>query len=337
MDYTLAMDGLPTEVRAENLRLPDGFNPDSRALAQQWLAELEQKAGWEYEYLLKVQQLFNKSFIYTLQPPALGRNSIDEFLFDTQRGFCEHYASSFVFLMRVAGIPARVVIGYQGGQYNEEDEYLIVRQRDAHAWAEVWIEGQGWKRVDPTAAVAPSRIEEGIGAAIPDEEASLVPGARLNTGIWRSINWVQLRIDNLSYTWHSWVLSYDNEAQAGFFKRYFGGSAAWKIGLFFIVGCGLTVVLVLLIGSAGLKRRYQYSEAEIYARHLRYLSRFGFDKAPAESPTQFAQRVAEIRPLWREQLIGIAQLYSSIAFNAQDNLKEQFALACRNFRLNKKP
>src|ERR1039457_5975328 len=108
-----------------------------------------------------------QGFVYTLEPPLLGRDSVDEFLFGSKSGFCEHYASSFVFLMRAAGVPARVVTGYQGGDINPVDGYMIVRQSDAHAWAEVWLKGRGWVRFDPTAAASPVRVESGIAAAVP--------------------------------------------------------------------------------------------------------------------------------------------------------------------------
>src|SRR5690606_7640439 len=106
--------------------------------------------------------IFHDQFVYTMRPPRLGVNAIDDFLFETKRGFCEHFASTFVYLMRTGGVPARIVVGYQGGDFNPVDAYFIVRQSDAHAWAEVWLEGEGWRMVDPTAAVAPSRIERGV-------------------------------------------------------------------------------------------------------------------------------------------------------------------------------
>src|SRR5690606_17836373 len=118
--------------------------------------------------------LFNREFTYTLQPPTLGQDSVDEFLFSTKRGFCEHFSSSFAFLLRAAGIPTRVVVGYQGGRWNPLENYLLVSQSDAHAWTEVWREGQGWQMIDPTAAVAPNRIEQGINEALGLEDQQLV-------------------------------------------------------------------------------------------------------------------------------------------------------------------
>ena len=146
-------------------------------------------------------------FEYTLQPPLLGENSVDEFLFDAKQGFCEHFASSFVFLMRAAGVPARVVTGYQGGDTNPVDGYMVVRQADAHAWAEVWLAGGGWTRVDPTAAAVPVRVELGITAAAPAGQ-SLLMRANLNWLKGLRNNW-----EALTNQWNQWVLGYNPDRQ----------------------------------------------------------------------------------------------------------------------------
>ncbi|MGH8482750.1 MAG: transglutaminaseTgpA domain-containing protein, partial [Nevskiaceae bacterium] len=148
-------------------RLPDGRNPLAQALARQWRDEGLDDA----QVIERALRLFRtQEFFYTLEPPRLGADPVDEFLFETRRGFCEHYSSAFTVLMRAAGIPARVVVGYQGGELNEVGGYYVVRQADAHAWSEVWLEGSGWIRVDPTAAVAPSRVESGLSAALEPAE-----------------------------------------------------------------------------------------------------------------------------------------------------------------------
>ncbi|HEY6721098.1 MAG TPA: DUF3488 and transglutaminase-like domain-containing protein, partial [Burkholderiales bacterium] len=159
-----APGGANPQDLAMALRLPRGFNPRSQALAREWRESLPDDPA----IIRRAIEFYRGSrFEYTLEPPLLGRNSVDEFLFDTKQGFCEHFASSFVFLMRAAGVPARVVTGYQGGDTNPVDGYMVVRQADAHAWAEVWLAGNGWTRVDPTAAAAPVRVELGITAAAP--------------------------------------------------------------------------------------------------------------------------------------------------------------------------
>ena len=163
LDYRLEPEPLPRWRRRQEVQLPGGGNPRSREMARRWLLE----AGSEQAYINRLLKHYRDSFTYTLQPPALGRHSVDEFLWKTQRGFCEHFSSSFVFMLRAAGIPARVVAGYQGGEYNAEEKYLTVHQYDAHAWSEVWLSGRGWVRVDPTAAVAPERVEQGLATLEP--------------------------------------------------------------------------------------------------------------------------------------------------------------------------
>ena len=153
---------LSSPLRDRATQLPAGSNPRARALAAQWRNQYN-----DHELVNHALQHFNQeAFFYTLNPPLLGRHSVDEFLFDIREGYCEFYASAFTFLMRAAGIPARVVTGYQGGYYSDIGGYLLVRQSDAHAWAEVWLTGSGWVRIDPTAAVAPQRIREGSTAAL---------------------------------------------------------------------------------------------------------------------------------------------------------------------------
>src|SRR6185503_6653336 len=158
---------------ARALRLPAGFNKRSLAIAAEWRAASRSDAE-----ILERALAFLKAgrYTYTLEPPLLGTDSVDEFLFDTRSGFCEHFSSAFTFLMRAAGVPARVVTGYQGGDLNPIDRIVTVRQWDAHAWSEVWLAGRGWVRVDPTAAVAPERIERGLEAALSEGGESLPGG-----------------------------------------------------------------------------------------------------------------------------------------------------------------
>ena len=160
---TRSQPTLDAQRARRGLRLPAGFDPRTHALAD----ALARSARHDDDghRARRARSFPRRRFSYTLKPPLLGRDSVDDFLFDTQQGFCEHYASAFVVLMRAAGIPARVVTGYQGGWWNELGNYLLVRNSDAHAWAEVWMAGRGWVRVDPTAAVSPARMTLGAAAA----------------------------------------------------------------------------------------------------------------------------------------------------------------------------
>jgi transglutaminase-like putative cysteine protease len=186
---------LSAQERARALELPAGFDPKTRALAADWRAAHPDDIG----VVRAALDLFHASFRYTLRPPLLGRDSIDDFLFSTRQGFCEHYASAFVVLMRSAGIPARVVTGYQGGWWNDSGGYLLVRNSDAHAWAEVWMAGRGWVRVDPTAAVSPARIE--LGAAAASDASS-----------WEQTSWVRAlrnNFDRVNCWWTQTVIRFD--------------------------------------------------------------------------------------------------------------------------------
>ncbi len=150
--------GASEAERSNWLDLPPTYNPRTLQLAE----EIRSRSGSDADRVrATLEHLRRGGYEYTLSPPRLGRNSIDEFLFDTRQGYCEHYASAFVFLMRALDVPARVVTGYQGGELNPVDGFLTIRQSDAHAWSEVWLQGRGWVRVDPTAVVAPMRIDQG--------------------------------------------------------------------------------------------------------------------------------------------------------------------------------
>ncbi len=306
LDYLASPDSLPLDIYRRNLHVPEGYNPKAVALARSWLADGHRGQ----DIVNKALFLFQDSFYYTLRPPILGRHSIDEFLFLTQRGFCEHFASSFVILMRSANIPARVVVGYQGGEYNPLEDYFLVRQSDAHAWAEVWFDGKGWVRVDPTAAVAPSRIEEGLSASLEGEERALL-GAGFE-GAWYSP--IQMRLDAMSYSWHKWVLGYDDERRKEVLKKLLGGGELWRIALFF-VGTFVSVLLVIfiwLVVRHGAKPKP--AEVKVYRMLLAKLERRGYSLEPGETPGEFIQRVANDRPKWCSQLSLIHRLFNRVVY-----------------------
>jgi hypothetical protein len=186
-------------------------------------------------------------YTYTLQPPLLGRHSIDEFLFDTRQGYCEHYAAAFVVLMRALDIPARVVTGYQGGEVNPVDGFMTVRQSDAHAWAEVWLAQRGWIRVDPTAVVAPMRIEQG--AVEIARQAGLNPGfggaAGAGAPTWiRWLRTVRFNWEALQNSWNQWVLAYSPERQRALLERL-GLEPDWRM-LGVLLGVSLIAILAVL-------------------------------------------------------------------------------------------
>jgi protein-glutamine gamma-glutamyltransferase len=212
------------------LDLPDNFNPRSIALGRQWRAE---HAGDDRAIIERALRMFNETFIYSLAPPLLGRHSMDDFLFSTREGYCEHYASAFAVLMRAAGIPTRVVTGYLGGRYIGLGDYWLVLQSDAHAWNEVWLEGEGWVRVDPTAAVAPERVFSDRGAA------TRAGGGEASRSWWRGIGDVG---DWIGHRWISAVLEFNALRQREVLRPFGVPDATWR-------DLGLALVLVFSVLS----------------------------------------------------------------------------------------
>ena len=284
-DYRANRGEVPATL-AEALRLPARINPRSRALAQQW-----QSLPPERIVEAALAMFREDDFHYTLQPSLLGRDAVDQFLFETRRGFCEHYASAFVFLMRAAGVPARVVAGYQGGEVNPVDGYLIVRQSDAHAWAEVWLAGVGWVRIDPTAAVAPSRIEQGIVAALPASEP-LPAIVRLDADWLRDL---RNRWEAANNGWNLWVLGYNPQRQRELLSRLGLQDPDWQS-----MTTSLTVLCSLLLLSVTLwtlrERRHPDPAQLAWGKYCGQLARRGICRAEWEGPLDFADRVAQARP-----------------------------------------
>jgi transglutaminase-like putative cysteine protease len=190
-------------------------------------------------------------FFYTLNPPLLAMDDpVDDFLFNVRKGYCEHYASAFTFLMRAAGIPARVVVGYQGGEMNPVGEYMIVRQSDAHAWSEVWLSDTGWTRIDPTAAVSPLRIEQGAEAVAAKEVGTVFKSPALGAVRW-VVNHVRLNWDALNNVWNQWVLDYSAKRQKrllellGLARTWKGISTGIILSLMAVLGFGAGLLLYL--------------------------------------------------------------------------------------------
>jgi len=278
--------------RARYLSLPRNSNPRAQALADQWWQDVDYQPQ---AFIQRVLMEFNRDFIYTLEPAALGAQAIDDFLLNTRQGFCEHFAGATAFLLRHVGIPARVVTGYHGGEWNPLQNYLIVRQYDAHAWIEVWLEGQGWVRLDPTEAVAPERILQSADEVF-SGQAGFLADRPLNT--WVSGRWLrqlQLQYDALNFSWQRWVLNY-HQQQSNFLSQWLGELSYQKIALALIV----PFVFVSAILSWMLLRARPILPDDPYQRTLhkllRYLSRKGVGRNPEETLRQFALRLLPTYP-----------------------------------------
>ncbi|HEY8355210.1 MAG TPA: DUF3488 and transglutaminase-like domain-containing protein [Methylophilaceae bacterium] len=305
-DYTLGRDAAPDALQAA-LHLPDTGNSRSLALARSWA-----ESGRTPEAIVQTAlDMFRENeFYYTLRPPRLGQQPIDEFLFDTRRGFCEHYAGAFVYLMRAAGIPARVVTGYQGGELNPVGNYLIVRQSDAHAWAEVWLQERGWVRIDPTAAVAPSRIEYGIEIAIPNENP-LPLLARNSNPRMKSL---YLNLDAIDHAWNQWVLDYNQERQMELLSSLTGSRLSWQdLAVAMMVSVVLIVLLLAYFALRG-QRLGRDELQRLYGLFLKKLRHKGIIRMPQEGPLAFGRRAANALPQHAERIGRISDLYAQMRY-----------------------
>jgi transglutaminase-like putative cysteine protease len=306
--YRVGYEGISPLERRRGLQLPEGYNWRARALAQ----NMRRAARDDRDYVNQVLGMFrNQAFFYTLTPPLLGENPIDDFLFNVRSGFCEHYASAFVFLMRAAGIPARVVTGYQGGEVNPVGNYMIVRQSEAHAWAEAWVEDRGWIRVDPTAAVSPQRVESGIAAAIPTTD----PLPLLVRGDSAWLRQLRFTWDSMANNWNQWVLGYNPERQFWLLSRVGLDRATWQTLalILFVVTCLITAgFAAVLLRRLGRQRRDPV--ARIYARFCRKLARRGATRSPSEGPADFAERAVKEFPQAAATIRAITGMYINLRY-----------------------
>ena len=304
--YKLEAQPLNEREKIMALQITEGENPRTRQLAQTWLnLSPTQKIN-------TALNLFREQpFVYTLKPPILGKDPVDQFLFSTKKGFCEHYATSFVYLMRAAGLPARIVTGYQGGELNPNGNYLIVRQSDAHAWAEVWLENQGWVRIDPTAAVSPARIEQGIGDAL--READELPMmARHDFPLFKKafLSW-----DNINNSWNQWVLGYDDKKQLDFLSKVSGKDLSLTdlvVGMILALLVAMAVTAFFVLKKTTIKLN---PVQKVYAKYLKKLKAIGLQPNIGEGVLDFANRTALQLPVQKAPIMAIATRYNALVYS----------------------
>lgn len=304
-------DTLPAMQQRIDTRLSGTANPRTRAFATQ----LRAQSSSDEDFIKQVLTMFNQqTFVYTLSPPLLGDNAVDDFLFTTKRGFCEHYASAFTVLMRAAGIPARVVTGYQGGELNDMNHYLIVRQSDAHAWSEVWLQDKGWVRIDPTAAVSPSRIERGIDSAVAAGES--VPGRTLRQSAW--LKRLRLSWDAVNTYWKERIVQFGAEDQRSLLRRLGIEDPDWRT-----LGLGLMVTVVLFFFGLMVYLTWRFRPKRrdpivvAYVVLKRKLEQKQVASTPYEGPVDFLTRASKARPELAQALAEIRDLYISLRYGPQ--------------------
>jgi len=297
-------------------QLPEEGNPESQALAESWSSRL----GSPTAILDAARRYFRQGdYRYTLRPGLLGENPVDGFLFDTRSGYCEHFASAFTFLMRAAGIPARVVVGFLGGDLNPYGNHLIVKQYHAHAWVEVFINDQGWIRVDPTALVAPERVSMGVtGALASGDLPDFLNRARTR---WLSgyIQRLVYMADAINLRWNAWFMEYSRTEQAGLMRKVIASirrpHSAWIAILIFLVS-----VLAAWAGiryHARVKSHRKDHVQESYDFFCRKLERVGIQRHPAQGPRDWARLVTMHRPELKKEVTAITDAYISLRYKPE--------------------
>lgn len=300
---------LPAGVRDINLMLPQRGNEKSRAFGEQLIRDYPEPTARVAAVLGFLQK---QGFVYTLEPPVLYGNQIDMFLFATKAGFCEHYASSFAYLMRAANIPARVVSGYLGGELHPTGGYYSIYQFDAHAWTEIWLQGRGWVRVDPTIVVAPERSIN-LENALPDQFRTLTDLALVR---YRGVDWLN-EIRNqwmlVDYHWTRWVVGFDNNRQTNILQHLLGAITFLRMAaLLFGI---MTVVILFIIGYLQWNRvRSVAYESRLYERACRKMRRSGWPRVESETALAYQNRLGMEGVGKAAQMKIICELYQRIHY-----------------------
>lgn len=292
---------IPSQIR-ENTAYDIGDNPRTEALVAQWVEE-----GGADSVVQRLLLQFNSNFTYTYEPPTYLEEAVDQFLFDGQRGFCEHFASATAAVLRMAGIPARIVAGYQGGEVHPTEGYLIVHQYNAHAWVEYWQDNIGWTRLDPTSAVAPERIEMGFEQFFRNDD--LLDESFFSLERFRGFplaNWVRLQLDSLNYRWLSLVLGYDTGSQFDLLEDLLGEVTPLKLALS-IVAALATLVGVYLLVTAIYTNRTLTPEQRIVRLYLTRLRKLGFSPQPGMTLENILAKATEQLPEYRDQLVELTE------------------------------
>jgi protein-glutamine gamma-glutamyltransferase len=312
-------------TRLMALRLPEELNPRTRELALQWHSETPDPIVLANRFQTWIQ----KDFKYSLEAPLLGRNTADDFLFNTKLGFCQHFSSSFAVFMRSAGIPTRVVTGFVGGRYNQFGGYWMLYGKDAHAWDEIWVEGRGWVRVDPTAAVAPENILD-----------TLEDSAGTETFAESIFNSSSKTSDWLRHSWNELVLGYDAARQKNLLRPLgLNTDDAKQLTFVFMVGAGIALGFTLMLLLR--QRREDLHEVErawrAFSQQMRK-NRYG--KLDHEPASRFAERIAELyqgkTPESTEQIKQLCTRYTQWRYENKEfdsGEIKQLVTDLRQFRL----
>ena len=283
---------LSSELKNRNLYYPKGENPRLEQYAEQLV-----NSGWTEQQIIQtvLTNIRQNNYFYTLSPPLLNDNSLDQFFFDTHSGFCVHYASAFAYLMRAAGIPARVVTGYLGGELNPQGNYYSVFQYDAHAWTEVWLPQQGWLRVDPTSAVNPQRVEDGFSAAMMQQQTALSSNF-FSLHQYRNFAWVnqiRMQLEAIDYQWTRWVVGFSAQKQYDLLSKWFGHISLVKTGVMMTLGF-VTILALLWLANRYWRSTVKTPEqVKIYLAGLKHIEQLYQSKPKSMPANSYAQMIQQ--------------------------------------------
>ena len=337
---------LPKPVKLDRARLLQTTAQPSakmQTLLRQWRSNAstdKQLADLVYKWLA------DNEFSYSLRPPTLDQDRpLEDFIFNSKVGYCEHYASTFSTLMRWLGVPARIVVGYQGGSINKQGNFIEVKYSDAHAWSEVWVD-QHWQRYDATLVVSPERIEFGMDAFADLWNSNLL-GSQLDgralsnilnpTGINGALNFIKENLNNIGYQWNKWIVNYDFDAQRKLLSRL-GFSTRNSVS---------TLVAILLLGGCSILLFYFWrllpkpqrigEEQRVYLKFVALFSKQGIDKALSETPNDFADKVIKKHPGLASKVRKIIDDYISLRCTTKEGsveLLKQFKQNVKQFKID---
>lgn len=313
-----------------NLQLPfNNSDPRARAYGEELRKTYQEDTSQIVDALLK--RFHNEPYHYTLDTPDLGQNSVDAFFFDTKRGFCEHYASATAFILRAAGIPARVILGYQGGETNTAGNFIQVRQFDAHAWVEYWQQGKGWVTIDPTFQVAPSRIEQGLNQALSaDEQTQVGNNTLLGYGTDSVFTKLRMSWENFNNEWDIFISGYNTDQQRGILQKLFGKTNLTYLGILLVIG----IVIITIVWMLFLLKPWQREKDPVlryYQQFEKLLATQGINREVGEGPNDFAIRAMQALPSYQKQIKAFNEAFVAQQY-AEKNALPALKQALDSFR-----
>lgn len=333
MDLTLA-----DHVRNINLRLPELSNPRTHELAKRF-------AGRYPDPQTRLNAMMNyfteQAYFYTLTPPPVGPQQIDDFLLENKAGFCVHYASALTVMARATGIPARMVTGYQGGEWNKQAQYFSIYQYMAHAWVEVWLENLGWIRLDPTSMIAPERILEGFDGYFQGGDSYFIdsPFSTLRLRDYPLLNELRQTLSSIDFYWSVWVLGLDSSKQQQILHKMLGKVTTEKLALFML--SSLTLIMLVIAYSAGLLRFSTDKDkiSSAYLRVCRLIDKQGVSRRLDQGPIDFCHSVESQLPVIAKDFSLLTQYYVALKYrtltpSGKKNTTRLFMQLSRKLRFN---